>query len=186
MTVVEEIKDDMKDPMLLTLEDIREHCRLLERSVVSKETRFIVRVLRSLPATRKKLSNDVLKKLVRGYFTHSNEARDSLAKYLYRDGETDMDDGQLGIKFRSNKLASTPLLPEIDCYLHLLVFLRLMDEKKLVEAEACSEELMAKISTHNRRSMDHIAARSYYHYAQCHEAKGQLSTIRGFLHGKLR
>merc|ERR1719510_917195 len=45
---------------------------------------------------------------------------------------------------------------------------------------------MAKLSTHNRRSMDHIAARSYYHYAQCHEAKGQLSTIRGFLHGKLR
>ena len=123
MTVAEEIKDDMKDPMLLTLEDIREHCRLLERSVVSKETRFIVRVLRSLPATRKKLSNDVLKKLVRGYFTHSNEARDSLAKYLYRDGETDMDDGQPGIKFRSNKLASNPLLPEIDCYLHLLVFL---------------------------------------------------------------
>ena len=186
MTVAEENKDDMKDPMLLTLEDIREHCRLLERSVVSKENRFIVRVLRSLPATRKKLSNDVLKKIVHGYYTHSSEARHSLAKFLYRDGETDMDDGQSGIRFRSNKLASTPLLPEIDCYLHLLILLRLMDEGKLVEAEACSEELMAKLSTHNRRSMDHIAARCYYHHAQCHEAKGQLSKIRGFLHGKLR
>jgi len=40
--VVEEKNEkqgDKKDPMLLTLEDIREHCRLLERSVISKEAR---------------------------------------------------------------------------------------------------------------------------------------------------
>lgn len=30
---------EKKDPQLLTLEDIREHCRLLERSVISKEAR---------------------------------------------------------------------------------------------------------------------------------------------------
>ena len=157
----------LKDPMLLTLEDIREHCRLLERSVVSKESRFIVRVLRSLPATRKKLSNAVLKKIVYGFYTYSTQVRDSLAKFLYRDGETDMDDGQPGIRFRASKLASVPILPEIDCYLHLLVLLHLMDEGKLGEAETCSEELMAKLSTHNRRSMDHIAARCYYYHTQC-------------------
>ena len=32
----EEVK---KDPLLLTLEDIREHCQLLERSVVRTESR---------------------------------------------------------------------------------------------------------------------------------------------------
>ena len=55
---------EKKDPVLLTLEDIREHCRLLERSVVNKENRFAVRVLRGLPATRKKLSPLVLRKIV--------------------------------------------------------------------------------------------------------------------------
>ena len=75
---------EKKDPVLLTLEDIREHCRLLERSVVSKENRFAVRVLRGLPATRKKLSALVLRKIVAGYYTHSTQARESLMKYVHQ------------------------------------------------------------------------------------------------------
>ena len=74
---------EKKDPVLLTLEDIREHCRLLERSVVSKEHRFAVRVLRSLPATRKKLSPIVLRKIVAGFYTHSTQARDTLMKFVH-------------------------------------------------------------------------------------------------------
>ena len=35
----EEVK---KDPLLLTLEDIREHCQLLERSVVRTESRQVL------------------------------------------------------------------------------------------------------------------------------------------------
>ena len=49
-----------KDPNLLTVEGIREHCKLIRRSSSSsssssveiKETRFMLRVLRALPATR--------------------------------------------------------------------------------------------------------------------------------------
>ena len=74
---------EKKDPVLLTLEDIREHCRLLERSVVTKENRFAVRVLRGLPATRKKLSAMVLRKIVAGFYTHSTQARDALLKYVH-------------------------------------------------------------------------------------------------------
>ena len=74
---------EKKDPVLLTLEDIREHCRLLERSVVTKENRFAVRVLRGLPATRKKLTSMVLRKIVAGFYTHSTQARDALMKYVH-------------------------------------------------------------------------------------------------------
>ena len=74
---------EKKDPVILTLEDIREHCRLLERSVVSKENRFAVRVLRALPATRKKLSAIVLRKTVTGFYTHSAQAREALMKFLH-------------------------------------------------------------------------------------------------------
>ena len=75
---------EKKDPVLLTLEDIREHCRLLERSVVTKENRFAVRVLRGLPATRKKLSPLVLRKIVAGFYTHSTEAKELLMKYVHK------------------------------------------------------------------------------------------------------
>ena len=74
---------EKKDPVILTLEDIREHCRLLERSVVTKENRFAVRVLRALPATRKKLSAVVLRKIVTGFYTHSAQAKETLMKYLH-------------------------------------------------------------------------------------------------------
>ena len=36
-----EEKEVKKDPLILTLEDIREHCQLLERSVVRTESRYI-------------------------------------------------------------------------------------------------------------------------------------------------
>ena len=76
---VEEVK---KDPTLLTVEDVREHCRLLERSVISKESRFAFRVLRGLPATRKKLNGQVIRKIVSGFYTHSVTAKDFLLNCL--------------------------------------------------------------------------------------------------------
>ena len=78
-TPTEEVK---KDPTLLTIEDVREHCRLLERSVISKESRFAFRVLRGLPVTRKKLNGQVIRKIVSGFYTHSTAARDFLLNCL--------------------------------------------------------------------------------------------------------
>ena len=98
----------------------------------------------------------------------------------------DTDDGPIGIRLRGQKSAMSPLLPEVDCYLHLLVLLHLLDAELKDKAVACSEELMTKLSNYNRRSLDHVAGRCYYYHTLSHEAKGQMSTIRGFLHGKLR
>ena len=77
-----EVKEEKKDPATLTLEDVREHCRLLERSVVSKESRFAVRVMRGLPATRKKLTSGILKKIITGFYTHSASERETLLGYI--------------------------------------------------------------------------------------------------------
>ena len=81
----EETKEEetpKKDPATLTLEDVREHCRLLERSVVSKESRFAVRVMRGLPATRKKLTTPILKRIITGFYTHSVDERDRLLRFI--------------------------------------------------------------------------------------------------------
>ena len=64
-----EKEPEKKDPNLLSVEDIREHCKLIKKSVESKEPRFVLRVLRSLPATRKKLNPLVLRTLIKGFFT---------------------------------------------------------------------------------------------------------------------
>ena len=96
------------------------------------------------------------------------------------------DDGPIGIRLRGLKSANSPLLPEVDCYLHLLVLLHLLDKEETDAAVACSEELMTKLSSFNRRSLDHVAGRCYYYHTLSHEAKGQMDKIRGFLHGKLR
>ncbi len=80
---VKEVKEvEKKDPATLTLEDVREHCRLLERSVVSKESRFAVRVMRGLPATRKKLTGAILKKIISGFYTHSATEKETLLGYI--------------------------------------------------------------------------------------------------------
>jgi len=187
---------EKKDPVLLTLEDIREHCRLLERSVVSSEARFAVRVLRGLPATRKKLSAaSVVRKIVAGFYTHSATARDALMNYLDDDSQMEVETAAADtppapatptIRLRGAKSANTPLLPEVDAYLHLLVLLHLIDAGKKEEAVKCSDQLMVKLSGYNRRSLDHVAGRCYYYHTLSHEAKGQMAQIRGFLHGKLR
>ena len=39
-----EEKEVKKDPLILTLEDIREHCQLLERSVVRTESRYTTHI----------------------------------------------------------------------------------------------------------------------------------------------
>merc|ERR1711983_344150 len=57
---------EKKDPDLLTVEDIREHCKLIRRSVETKESRF---VLRALPTTRRKLNPVVLRTVLKTFFT---------------------------------------------------------------------------------------------------------------------
>ena len=91
------------------------------------------------------------------------------------------------VRLRGPKSALTPLIPEVDCYLHLLVLLRLMDaEKKDQQAVKCADALVAKVSAQNRRSLDPLAARCYYYYSRAHENVGRLGEIRGFLHARLR
>uniref|UniRef100_A0A6M2CTP8 26S proteasome non-ATPase regulatory subunit 3 N-terminal TPR repeats domain-containing protein n=1 Tax=Rhipicephalus microplus TaxID=6941 RepID=A0A6M2CTP8_RHIMP len=66
------------DPDTLTIEDIKEQARHIEKAVTSKEPRFILRILRALMPTRKRLNDRVLRKIVTGFFTHSSQDREAL------------------------------------------------------------------------------------------------------------
>ena len=54
----------------------------MEKAAVTKKPRFMLRVLRVLPNTRRKLNTSVLRRLVHGFYTHSAAERDALMKFV--------------------------------------------------------------------------------------------------------
>jgi len=179
-----EVEPEKKDVNILTLEDIREQAKQIEKSVSSKEPRFVLRVLRALPATRRRLNALVLKRLLHTSYTHSAQQRDALLAFVEEPSEPE--EPTAAFRMRSNKAAQSPLLPEQDVYFHLLVLLRLLDANRHQEAVTCSQQLMSKLTGLNRRTLDLIAARCYFYYMRSYEATGQLDQIQGVLHARLR
>jgi len=67
-----------------------------------------------------------------------------------------------------------------------LLLVRLIDDNQMDKASQCSELLMNKIVGQNRRTLDLIAAKSYYYRSRVAELTNTLEGIRGFLHARLR
>ncbi|XP_018013403.1 probable 26S proteasome non-ATPase regulatory subunit 3 [Hyalella azteca] len=185
---------EKKDEVTVITEDIKEQIKLVERSVASKEPRFILRVLRALPATRRKLTNPlVLRKLITHYYARpeNRNERELLISFLDEPMDAESSDGvpaekpAAGEKGRGTARSQPALLLETDVYLHLLVLLTLLDAKKYPEALKCSELLMVKVCAKPRRSLDLLAARCVYYHSRTHELAGSLHSIRGLLHQRL-
>lgn len=172
------------DPDSATLDELREHARQLERFVSTKEQRFVLRVLRTLSATRSRLNHKVLRRLINGFYTHSATARDTLLSFVDEPMDTEIALG--AFKPRSAKTAQQPLLPELDCYFHLLVVLHLIDLERYEKAVSCSDLLMQKIVASNRRSLDILAARSFFYHVRCYELVQRLGSLKTFLQARLR
>nr|QBH73726.1 26S proteasome regulatory subunit S3 [Isotomurus palustris] len=177
-----------KDPDLLTVEDVREQVKQLEKAVYGKDFRFTLRTLRCLANTRRKLNPNVLRRIIFGYYTHSSKERELLCGFLAEPMDTSADGATTSPppKLRTGRSTTTPLIPEIDAYLHLLVLLHLLDTERKSDAVKCADHLMNKLKTHNRRSLDLIAARCYFYYSRAYEQDNKFDTIRPLLHAKLR
>lgn len=163
-----------KDADLAAIQEIKEHTKQIEKAVTSKEPRFILRVLRTLPATRRKLNPIVLRGLVSQLYPVGE--RDAILQYIEAGVEPELP------KVKSLKAP----LPEVDAYFQLLVLLRLLDISNLEKSKLCSDELMNKIISQNRRSLDLIAAKCYFYHSRVAELTDTLENIRGFLHARLR
>lgn len=62
--------------------DIKEHVKQIEKAVSGKEPRFVLRALRALPSTSRRLNSNVLHKAVNGFFTSNSSTRDFLLGFL--------------------------------------------------------------------------------------------------------
>lgn len=69
---------------------------------------------------------------------------------------------------RARSATKSPV-PEVDAYINLLILVRLIDSNKLEEALRCSQALMTKITSQNRRTIDLIAAKCYFYHSRVAE-----------------
>ncbi|XP_066554768.1 26S proteasome non-ATPase regulatory subunit 3 [Amia ocellicauda] len=167
----------------LTLEDIKEHVKQIEKAVSGKEPRFVLRALRALPSTSRRLNPNVLHKAISGFYTSNAASKEFLLGFLEEPMDTE---GDVQFRPRTGKAAATPLLPEVETYLQLLLVVYLTNNKRFTEAQKVSDNLLQKISTQNRRALDLVAAKCYYYHSRVYEFLNQLDAVRSFLHARLR
>ncbi|KAK3532829.1 hypothetical protein QTP86_034158 [Hemibagrus guttatus] len=172
-----------KEQDSITLEDIKEHVKQIEKAVSGKEPRFVLRALRALPSTSRRLNPNVLHKAISGFYTSNAAGKEFLLSFLEEPMDTE---GDVQFRPRTGKAAAAPLIPEVEAYLQLLLLVYLINNKRYTEAQKVSDELLQKISSQNRRALDLVAAKCYYYYCRVYEFLNQLDTVRSFLHTRLR
>uniref|UniRef100_A0A671N4S2 26S proteasome non-ATPase regulatory subunit 3 n=1 Tax=Sinocyclocheilus anshuiensis TaxID=1608454 RepID=A0A671N4S2_9TELE len=168
----------------LTLDDIKEHVKQIEKALQGKEPRFVLRALRALPSTSRRLNPNVLQKAVSGFFTCNAASKEFLLRFL--DKVPDHTEGDVAFRPRTGKAAATPLIPEVEAYLQLLMVVYLTNKTRYAEAQKVSDDLLQKIGSQNRRALDLVAAKCYYYHSRVYEFLNQLDAVRSFLHTRLR
>ena len=100
-----------KNSSMLIL-DIREQLRQVEKSVITKEPRFVFRVLRSLPNTRRRLNPAVLRRIILHSYSYSIKERDNLLNLV--GGDDSLDVVSPIQRTRAPKQGASSPLPEVN------------------------------------------------------------------------
>ena len=156
--------------------DIKANFSLLERAVAQFDARFTLRVLRSISSVRKHLSPDLLAQVITEIYTSTNPVAKTLLAALGRENasfESSEDvsemeiDGLTKDKAQAGKQNTTSkdILPEVDTYLSILVQIYLYDAKATEYGAKFSSNLIERLRTLNRRTLDALSARVYFYYS---------------------
>lgn len=156
----------------LTIEDIKDHIGIIEKSVVNKEPRFVLRVLRQLASTRKRLNDAVLNQLTKTYVSESYEFKANLLSFFPSADSKD------------EKPHARSVLTEI--YIHLLGLISLLDNNRLNDSIPCAQALINRVMSVNKPAMHLLGARCFFYYSRAFEMAGRLHEARTLLHGRLR
>jgi 26S proteasome regulatory subunit N3 len=190
-----------EDLNLITYENLREWCNQLERG----EIHVVGRVLQFLSKTRKQLNTEILVKLCNAYLSSVPVQRDLLLSWLpqqssqsasletpmevdVRSGGSQKSAAQRGARSTTPRRGgqTTASTPEVELYVHLLVLLYLIDQKKYDVAAICSRSMIARADIHEKRSLDAFLARAFFYLALISERTGKITEIAGYFNGRLR
>ena len=144
------------------------------------DPRFTLRVLRSISSVRKHLSPDLLARIVTATYAQTSSIATTLLAAIGKENEpfhnpepgTEMEiDGQAKDKSAttSKSVAPKETLPEIDTYLSILVQVYLYDTKSVEYGAKFSSNLVGRLRTLNRRTLDALSARVYFYYCLFYE-----------------
>ena len=167
----------------ITLIDIVNHCRQIERYVATREYRSLGRIIRELNTIRKQLTVDILKLAIEKFV--DNE-RCPLSKFL--------PSGKCNLTFPGD-FNKPGYCPENDIYIHLLTVIWLFDQSKSEKSAEmlgdCIEAvnvLVTRLSEwSDRGGIDQFQARAFFFQAQALEQAGMsLQSCIAFWHQHIR
>ncbi|EYB83581.1 hypothetical protein Y032_0333g2820 [Ancylostoma ceylanicum] len=187
-----EEKEPPKDLNAIALENIKEHCALLDKG----DIHFVARVLQVLPKTRKQCNVEVLHRLITSQISSPSLHKDALLAWVPSTVPMAMEvdtklapastTGSSAVKSpRPARKAVTPS-PESELYIHLLVLLYLVDQNKLDDAKKCAEMLISRADAVDKRSLDPLVAKGIFYLALIYERQHKLHELGCFLNSRLR
>ncbi|KAJ3120862.1 26S proteasome non-ATPase regulatory subunit [Nowakowskiella sp. JEL0407] len=155
----------------LFLADIKQNVLLLERAVSALETRFNTRVLRMTASIRRRFTNSLLSDAICAHFPKESAVKTSLLGYLGKSDSQAMNVDQV----------EKETLPEVEVYFGLVVLLFLHDSKAYEKGVTLATELVNKVQSLNRRTLDQLAARVYFYCARFYELLNRAPETRPLL-----
>ncbi|OTF83034.1 hypothetical protein BLA29_013586, partial [Euroglyphus maynei] len=90
------------------IEELREHAKQIEKSVSAKEQRFILRILRSLNATRKNINATILRRVISLFYQNVPEQRQTLLTYIEEPMDTEATQPVTTVKSKSKLSVLSP------------------------------------------------------------------------------
>ena len=177
------------DVLTTFLSDVKANFTLLERAVAQFDARFTLRVLRSICSVRKHLSPDFLAQIVTESYPPTSPVAQTLlaavgkedASFNKPESSSEMDlDHPSRDRSNSAKSSNSPkeILPEVDTYLSILVQIYLYDAKSIDLGAKFSSNLVERLRTLNRRTLDALSARVYFYYSMFYESLAPLPPSR--------
>ena len=152
--------------------------KLIESATVSKDFRLFSRVLRIMNSVRKRMNMEVFSMFVDAFANQSKICKELLPQL---DREMKGEDSE-GKPLEQPKIPDSVrkfCLPEVELMLATIAVTCFIDAGQVPKAFTTIKQLITRVNSLNRRSMDKLAANAYFYYARCVElTSGKLSDIR--------
>ncbi|OKL63097.1 hypothetical protein UA08_02009 [Talaromyces atroroseus] len=156
------------DPRAKAVQDIRNNFGLLERAVTHFDSRFTLRVLRSISSMRRYISPDVLAEVIVDTYASSNPTAAFLLEAIGKSDAFEAASSKMDVDSDKPK-AFREILPEVDTYLSILVQIYFYDQKETQLGADFSSKLVERLRLLNRRTLDSLIARVYFYFSLFYE-----------------
>jgi 26S proteasome regulatory subunit N3 len=158
---------DFEYSVFVHVADIKANFTLLERAVAHFDPRFTLRVLRSISSMRKYITPEVLADVIVDTYPASSSAASFLLGAIDQVDAFENVPSSSKMEVDSDKAKAGPkeILPEVDIYLAILVQIYLFDQRQIQKGAKFSTELIERLRSVNRRTLDSLAARVYFYYS---------------------